>query len=447
MIIHSKKWQRPFLFAVLLSLPLLLTAQKLYSLDDCLTLALERNESLKIIRTDTEIADIQFKQSKGMFIPTLGVSNQHNVSIGRVLDPTTYNFVENRAVYDMNATLVGSVTLFSGLERYHDIGKARLNSISSQLSAQDVELKLKQNVMSLFFQILLDKKTISNCESKIRLLDRQEEQISKRIEFRAAVPADLLNVQADITNAKVEMTDAFGNLQSDMVSLCTLLDIADWNSFDVAMTEMDTSDTIVPNLLLSYSPDDIVSNVPSVRQSQVKSDIAKTDVKMASASYWPTLRLDAGMGTTYSNARYKTGEENYSLKEQFHDNMSSYLSMTVSVPVLSIVSTSRLVREKKLGYERSKIELEENRKAWTKEITQAAVLTQSAYTKYRLLSDDVLKFEEALQMVEEKYSLGAATYYDYQTAINNLYQARNKESQSAYEYLLRRKILELYRNH
>ena len=107
---------------------------------------------------------------------------------------------------------------------------------------------------------------------------------------------------------------------------------------------------------------------------------------------------------------------------------------------------ARAVREKELEYSRVRYEQEQNRDSWEKEITQAVVLTNSAYRKHRLLADDVSKFEEALDIIEEKYSLGAATYYDYQTAINNLYQARAKESQAAFEYILRKRIIELYLN-
>ncbi len=437
-------WQHIITLAILLPASLVSTAQKSYSLDECMELALERNNRLKVAETDSKVADIQLKQSKEAFIPSLNISNQHNISIGRVLDPTTYSFIENRTVYDMNATLIGSMTLFSGLDRYHNVGKARLNTISSQLSVEETELELMIDVMSRYFQILLDKEAVSICKGKISLLSKQEEQISKRIEYKAAVPADLLNVQADITSAKVELVNATGNLQADIVSLCALLEIADWQSFDVSITDIDISRDTIPDMITSDDLDGIVSNLPSVRLSQVKSDIAESDVKIASASYWPTLRINAGFGTTFSNARSKTGGISYSLKEQFNDNMNSYISMIISIPLLNAITTSKTVKEKELNYSRARYEEEENRISWEKEIAQAVVLTQSAYSKHKLLSDDVSKFEEALDIIEEKYALGAATYYDYQTAVNNLYQSKDKESQAAFEYLLRKKIIELY---
>lgn len=264
-----KRLKHISILAVLSLVPLLLLGQNQYSLDDCIRLALESNDKMKIVGTDSEIADVRYKQSKGAFIPSLNISNQNNVSLGRVLDPTTYDFIENRAVFDMNATLVGSVTLFSGFDRYYNVGKARLNTVFSQLSVEEAELELKIDVISRFFQILLDKEFVSICESKISLLGKQEEQIAKRIEYRAAVPADLLNVQADITSANVELVDAYSNLQSDVVELCTLLKIDDWQVFDVSDTHIDTDD-VSTDLIVSGDLDAIVSSLPSVRLSQVR---------------------------------------------------------------------------------------------------------------------------------------------------------------------------------
>lgn len=194
---------------------------------------------------------------------------------------------------------MGSITLFSGFDRYRNVGKARLNTVFSQLSVEEAELELKMDVISRFFQILLDKEFVSICESKISLLGKQEEQIAKRIEYKAAVPADLLNVQADITSANVELVEAVGNLQSDVVELCTLLKIDDWQSFDVFSVHIDTEDDFSTDMIVSGNMDAIVSNLPSVRLSQVKSDMASSDVKLSSASYWPTLRMNVGLSRNY----------------------------------------------------------------------------------------------------------------------------------------------------
>ena len=77
--------------------------------------------------TDSAIAELSFKQSRNSYLPFLSISGQNNLSTGRVLDPTTYQFVTNRSVYDMSTAIGGSMTLFSGFERPNNVKKAKLN--------------------------------------------------------------------------------------------------------------------------------------------------------------------------------------------------------------------------------------------------------------------------------------------------------------------------------
>ena len=43
-----------------------------------------------------------------------------------------------------------------------------------------------------------------------------------------------------------------------------------------------------------------------------------------------------------------------------------------------------------------------------------------------------------------KYAASAATYYDYQIAVGNLFQAQAEQLRARYEYIYRTKIMEFY---
>lgn len=87
-----------------------------------------------------------------------------------------------------------------------------------------------------------------------------------------------------------------------------------------------------------------------------------------------------------------------------------------------------------------------NKLALDKEVKQAVVNTNASYAKYQLLEDNVTKCREALRLVELKYDAGAATYYDYQIAVSNLFQAEEQHLQAKYEYIFRTYILNYYNN-
>lgn len=98
--------------------PINTSAQSHYTLSDCIIIAIEENAQVKQAQTDAAIAAEAKKGSTYSFIPSLSLSNQHNLSTGRVLDPTTYQFITNRTVFDMSASVGGSVTLFAGSVRH-----------------------------------------------------------------------------------------------------------------------------------------------------------------------------------------------------------------------------------------------------------------------------------------------------------------------------------------
>lgn len=437
-------WIGLALFVFLVS-PITAVSQSAYSLSDCIKIALKENPQIKQAQSNAAIAAEAKKGSTYSFIPSLSLSNQHNLSTGRVLDPTTYQFITNRTVFDMSASVGGSVTLFDGGERTQQVRKAKLNLQSALLETERTRNDLTLNVTSMFLNLVLDREAIAVIKNKLALFQDQEERIRKKIEYSAAAPSDLLTIQADVTNAQVDLTNACSNFDLDRIALCELLAINDWQNFDITIEGQDLDD-IQPRL---WDADNLVQSaftLPQIRQKELTIESASRDICIASSAFWPTLRLNAGYGTTFSNARIRLDGNEYSFRDQLRDNMSSYVTLSVSIPILSAISVSNTVKQRKLAQERAKQELTMTKLALDKEVKQAVVNTNASYAKYQLLEDNVTKCREALRLVGLKYDAGATTYYDYQIAVSNLFQAEEQRLQAKYEYIFRTYILKFYGN-
>ena len=172
--------------------------------------------------------------------------------------------------------------------------------------------------------------------------------------------------------------------------------------------------------------------------------MAARDIKIAASAFWPTVRLNAGYGSTFSNARLRYDGEDYLFRDQFRDNMSSYVTLSLSIPILSAFTVANTVRQRQLAHTRAGYELTQAKLALDKEIKQAVVNANSSYEKYMLLETDVEKCREALRQTELKYNAGASTYYDYQLAVGHLFQAEAQRLQMKYEYIFRTRILDFY---
>ena len=418
-------------------------AQTLFSLKDCIKYAEQHSSEIKTSHVLSATTELKLKQSINTYIPSISISSQNNLSTGRVLDPTTYQFLTNRSVYDMSTAVGGTMTLFSGFERPRTIQKDKLNLQSALIETEKIKNDLALNVTALFLNLVLDKEAIRICENKISMLLEQESVIEKRVEYNVSTPGDLLNVQADITNAKVDLSSFVNQLNLDKVAMCELLEIDDWEAFDIT-TEVQQYEDVLPRL---WNTSDVVASaylLPQIKQSELSIDIAKKEISIASSAYWPTLKLNAGYGSAFSNARIKTSGEEYYFRDQLRDNASSYVTLSLNIPILSAITVSNTVKQKKLACERAGYELARTKLALDKEVKQAIVNANTAYEKYTLLATDEQKCKEALRQTKEKYDAGAETYYDYQIAIGNLFQAQAQRLQAKYEYIFRTKIIEFY---
>lgn len=426
--------------AAILCFPVAVNSQtNNYTFSKCIEIA-NKNTAIQISQKNLTVVEKESLGAKDTFLPSIALSNQHNVSTGRVLDPTTYQFLTNRTVYDMNASIGGSLTLFSGFERIHRIKRAELNVQSAETDVEQTRYNIALEVTRLFLEILMDKEAIEIYDNKIGLLEKQEDLIAKKVEYQSATQGDLLNVQADITRAQVERSSALSELNMDKVSMCELLEIDDWESFDVVFED----EPAEPRL---WSVADVLANatgLPQIRQKEIAVEQAKWDVKLAKASYWPTIKLNAGYGSTFSNARIKVTGEEYTFYDQLRDNSSSYVTVSISIPILSAITVSHAAKAKKYAAQAAELELQRTLISLDKEVKQAIVQVNSSYDKYQLLAKEVEKSTEALRQTEAKYNAGAVTYYDYQIALGNYFHAQAERLQAWYEFIYRTKIMELY---
>lgn len=413
---------------------------RVYSLKDCISI-LENNKDIQLGRKLVEREMFETIITKDTFLPNIAISSQQGLSFGRVLDPTTYDFVTNLTMHDISASIGGSVTLFSGLERLYQVKKSNLNLNYAELDLDRKKNNLTLEMTKVFLEILMDKEALGIYENKIDLLKKQEIMIARKVDNQTATTGDLLNVQADITRAQVEYSSAKNEWELDKVAICEMLEIDDWQTFDVSF---DSWDNVEPHI---WNIEDLLldaQRLPQIRQKKVAVELAKRDVQIAASSYWPVLKINAGYGSTFSNARFRATGEEYMFFDQLRDNMNAYITVSLNIPLTSAMTVSHAIKERKKAVETSELELQRTLIAMDKEVKQTIVHVNTAYEKYQLLAKEVEKDTESLRQTEVKYNAGAATYFDYQIAVGNLFQAQAERLRARYEYIYWTKIMDYY---
>lgn len=425
--------------------------ERRWTLEECIAHAYAHNIEIKTQELVTEEKCIALSEARWSYAPDISVSNSYSLSTGRVLDPTTYEFVENKTVGGANTSVGANVALFGGLKNRYRLKRAQLDLRSSLLTAEATCRDVRLNVTAAYLEVLCAEETIRDAEQVVAELTAQEEKTAKKVEVRKVTAADLLQIQSQLADAENDLLTARHAYDVARLDLCQLLELDDWAAFRIVVPddgELCGSPADDPAALRAAA-----EALPEVEVARVGIDLARRDLQIARAAYWPTLSLAAGYGSSFSDARQKMFQnpdgtlryEAYPFFEQYRDNASSYLSVSLNIPIFGRLSTRKNVQRQKLAVRRAEYALHTVEKQVAKEVTQALIEARTAWAKYLGAQRYVASSEEALRQVGRKYDLGGASVTDYNAAFTAAVKARSQLIRAKYQYLFEMRKLEYYR--
>ncbi len=266
----------------------------------------------------------------------------------------------------------------------------------------------------------------------------QVEQSKKLVDAGKNTQSDLLQIQSQLADAEHESITARNQLKLSYFNLCQMLEIDDFMNFAVMAPEELVMDT---NLSLS-SADDIIEaaqHLPQIGRAKLDVEIADRNVSLARSAYYPTLRLSAGYGTSWSDVSTN------SFSTQLKNSASGSVSLSLNIPIFNSFSVRNNVKSQKIAYRMAEYDMHIVQKQLNKEIQQALIDATGALEQYHSSLKTVATTEESFRIIEQRYNIGAASPVDYSVALYNLINARSQLTQAKYQYIFKTKILDFYK--
>ena len=424
--------------------------QKYWTLEECIRYALENNIELKSEKLSVEESKISFSDSKWAFAPNVSASTSYNLSIGRVLDETTYEFVTNQMMESSSSSVSANILLFDGLKSLRQLQYSRLNKEAAALKYKKAENDLYLNITAYFLEALCALENIKNCTSIVESLKEQEELVSVKVNHGKVTEADLLQIQSKLADAENTLLSAEHSYDLSRMNLCQLLEIKDYTSF---IPSVENTDSIE---FSSYSHTDILGGIdflPEIALAKKNIELSRKSIQISKAQYYPTLSLSLGYGTSFSSARQKVLQNEdgsylyspYSFGEQYKDNANQYILLNLNIPLFSN-STVNSIKKAKLELKRNEYAFYTVRKQVEKELTQAMMDVETAWKKFQGSKKYLSSAKEAIRQITLKFETGAAGILEYNDVMSSLIDAQTQYLSTKYEYLFKIKVLSLYQN-
>ena len=157
-------------------------ATGLWSIDDCITYAMENNIQIKQTVLNTQYSENLLKQSKLSQIPNLNGSLGYNYSWGRALDETTYRYSNNSQINSINVGLSTSVNLFNGLQVRNTIQQNELNLMSSYADVEKIKNDISLNIAAAYLAILFNKELLAVTQNQLVITEQQVSRTRKMVD-------------------------------------------------------------------------------------------------------------------------------------------------------------------------------------------------------------------------------------------------------------------------
>ncbi len=445
-------------------------SQKKWTLEDCINYAHANNLQIKRQELQAKVANVDLLQSYTNILPDLNGNISRNYGFGRQIDPFTNDFILNNSISD-NYSVTSNISLFNGLQNYNNIRSNQYASLAAIQNVEKEKIENTFNISSAYLEILFQKELLEVAKNQKEVTVLQVDRTQKLVDAGNVAKGDLLEIQAQLANENLIVTNTQNQLNLSILNLSQLLDLDSTSNFDIVVP-----DTIDPNIAkdipsVSLVYNDALEYLPHVKSAEYLLKSYEKQLAIQKGRRSPMLYLSGSIYTGYSDQRTLVntndfseqeigyiqgnpsqivvspsyGVSDYSYSQQFNDNIAQSLSIGLSIPILNRWEVNNGISRARIQMEDSKFELDQVKQQLYKNIQQAHNDAISAREKYNSAIEAVKSNKESFHYTEQKFSVGMVNSVEYNIAKNNYIKAESDLLQAKYEYIFAAKILDFYR--
>ena len=420
-------------------------ADKQWTLEECITHAIENNIDLKRQALEHENREVELSTSRNSWLPDLNANASQNFDFGR--SPSKTGVIVDRNSANTSAGLYLSMPVFDGFKIANDIAMRKLNLEAATESLNKAKEDLAIGVASYFLQVLYSKEVFSVAELQVELTSRQVNRTEELVNSGRVPLSQLYDIKAQLAKDEATLTDARNNMNLALLDLAQSLELERENiQFDITAPEVD--DAVAEYLSSIVPPENIYNSAvivkPQIKTQELLLESQKKQLKIAQSGYYPKLNLSASYNNGYYYYSGGDNLDNVGFRDQLKQNERKTVGFSLSVPIFNRFQVRNSVRSARIGILNQELMVENSKKALFKEIQQAYYNATASQEQYISSGKSVEASAEAFKYAEERYDTGRSSVFEYNEAKTKYAQSLSQQVQAKYNFIFRAKILDFY---
>jgi len=418
-------------------LPSLTYAQKTLSLAECVELLSKNNLTYKGGNLQAEAAQAQLRQTKSQIFPQINIGANHSLNLGRSIDQYTNAYIDE--LYNYNSIGAGfSMPIFQGFKIQNQIRQNQLLKESAMenrtavLNAQTI--LLLQGYVNVLATKSLYESYIQQVESSKQQVDRVEKQLNAGV----AAQSTLYEIKAQLANDKFDMVTALNNYKTARLALFQRMNIEPDDAVEFMPLDTFTLPEDSKNAEAVY--EDALKQFPEIKSAELSRKSYTYLVKSIKANNFPSLTLGANIGAFYASTN-----RNLDYFKQLNATRNGSLSLGLNIPIMGRWVTRPRVELAKVQERQAQNQFDIAKQLLRQSVELAVLDVNSTSDRFAAAQGQAESLTASFTVVESKLNAGTANIFEYALAKANLGKAQANAIQAKYEYMMKQRLLQYYR--
>lgn len=417
---------------------------KKWTLNDCINYALDKNIQLQQNKISLLESEEDVKDAKAALFPSLSFSTGHNIvnrpyrSNSATVNGTEIISSDSKTTYNGSYSLSAQWTLWNGNRRLNSLKQQKKNREIAQLTVEETENMLKEQITQLFIQILYADESIAINKGTLEVSKATYERGKELFNEGSISKADLAQLESQVSSDQYQLVTSESTLRNYKLQLKQLLELDGTAEMELELPELSNEHVMemLPSQIDVYQT--ALATRPEIQSGKLNIDNAKLNISYAKGGYMPTISLSASTSSTTNNS----SQNNWA--QQMKYGWNNMIGISLSIPLYDQRQNKSAVRKAKLQYSTLQLDLMNQEKELYSTIEGFYLDALNAQQQYAAAETKVKSSQTSFDMVSEQFNLGMKNTVELLTEKNNLLSAKQELLQAKYMAILNRTLLNFY---
>lgn len=421
------------------------SAQKKWTLTECIDYALQNNITLQQAKLQKQSATEERKQAKAALLPSLSASTNQSFGYRPWLENGvatvtngTVNSKVNKTYYNGSYGINAQWTVWNGNQNRNQVKLGEVSEQQAELQTETTANNIQERIAQLYVQILYMNEAVEVNKQSLETSKRNEQRGKEMVEVGKMAKADLAQLTAQRAADEYTIVEAESNIANYKLQLKQLLELTGEEAFDIEMLTAGDEQALAEIPALSTVYETALGGRPEIKNAQLGLKQSDIQMNIAKAGAMPTISINGGVGTSTASMSSQNWDK------QIKTNFDASVGASVSVPLFDNRKTKTAVNKARIQREQAQLELLDQQKQLYATIEGYWLDAETNQQKFKTALTTVESEQASYDLLEEQFRLGLKNIVELMTGKDRLLSSQQNKLQAKYTTILNRQLLRFY---